>query len=447
LDDIGLNPMVLGFAGLMAVGSALLFSLFPAMRLTRAGAGEALRGTGRGNASGHRGPIWKVLVGTEVALAMVLLMGSGLLVRSFQQLLAEDLGIDASDVVTVPMALSQLRYETDYDHADLYTTLIDELEASPGVRSAGVLSVLPASGRLPNYRLELDGDLSKVSIGGYVVASPGAFDALDVPLLTGRHFTLSDGPDAAHVAIVSESFAEQNWPGENPIGKQVTGGGMDNFWQVFAEVVGVVGDIRVRDIALEPYPTVYFPYTQRPNRIQFGAQLVVEAENGDPTAIISVVRSTIQGLDSDVPIRMELQQSIVEDALASRRFTMTLLGGFSIVGLLLAGVGIYGVVAYSVARRTREMGIRVALGADPSSVSGMVVRSSMRLVGGGVLVGLGGAVLTSRFLRSLLYEVGPNDPATMVVVTLTLVVTALFASWLPARAGTRSDPMITMRSE
>jgi putative ABC transport system permease protein len=349
----------------------------------------------------------------------------------------------------MPVALSRLKYESEHDHARLYTRLIEELEADPAIRSAGLLSTLPASGSLPNYRLELDGDLSKHTIGGYVVVSAGAFEALDIPLLRGRHFDRRDGPDDAHVAIVSESFAEQTWPGEDPIGKQVTGGGMDNFWEDrrFAEVVGVVGDVRVRDLAEEPYPTIYFPYTQRPFRIQYGAQVVAEAESGDTGAAAAALLGTVQRIDPDVPLRVVLQQTVVDDALASRRFVMLLLGGFSFVGLLLAGVGIYGVVAYSVARRTREMGIRVALGADPASVGRMVIRSAMQLVMGGIVVGVAGALAASRLLRSLLYEVEPGDPLTLVGVTALLVGTALLASWFPARAGTRTDPMVTMRAE
>jgi ABC-type antimicrobial peptide transport system permease subunit len=224
---------------------------------------------------------------------------------------------------------------------------------------------------------------------------------------------------------------------------------MDEFWEErpFAEVVGVVGDVRVRDVAAEPYPTVYFPYTQRPFRIQYGAQVLAEAAAGDGASVAAPLRETIQRVDPDVPVRIVLQREVVDDALASRRFMMMLLGGFSVVGLLLAGIGIYGVVAYSVARRTREMGIRVALGADPASVGRMVMRGSMRLVVGGIVVGIAGAMLASRLLTSLLYEIRPGDPLTLVGVTLVLVGTALLASWIPARAGTRTDPMVTMRAE
>lgn len=448
MDEVAVNGGVLIFASAVAAGAALLFGLYPALRLTRDGADGVLRGS-RGNTLGHRGPIWKILVGTEVALALVLLAGSGLLVRSFQQILAQDVGVDGSDVAAVEVSLSSLKYPTEHDQARWYTELFAELEASPSVRSAGLMSERPAGGSLPNGRLELDGDLSKTTIAGYVVASPGAFEAFDIPLLRGRTFGPQDGPDDAHVAIVSEGFANATWPGENPIGKQVTGGGMDNFWEDrrFATVIGVVGDVRMRSLSDDPYPTIYWHYLQRPFRIQYGADVVVEAENGDVGSVAGVLRSTIERMDSDVPVQVTTLQEVIDDALASRRFMMMLLGGFSVVGLLLAAIGIYGVVAYSVARRTREMGIRVALGAPPSSVGAMVIRSSMQLVVGGVIVGLVGAVFSARLLQGLLYQVAPGDPLTLGVVTVLLVGTALLASWVPARSGTRTDPMITMRAE
>lgn len=448
VDAIAVDGTVVAFTAAVAVLAAVLFGLMPAMRLTRGSQSHVLREGGRGSV-GPRGPIWNVLVGTEVALALVLLTGSGLLVRSFQQLMTEDLGFDGRDVVTVPIALSRVRYEDPQDHARWYEELVRELEALPAVRSAGIMEHLPAGGTLPNGRLELDGDLSKHAIAGYVVATSGAFEAFDIPLREGRHFGPQDTPDSEHVAIVSRSFADATWPGESAVGKQVTGGGMDNFWsdRRFARVVGVVEDVRVRDIAGEPYPTIYWPASQRPFRIQFGASLVVEAETGDIASIAPAVRATIERLDPDVPVELVPQEDVVADALATRRFMMTLLAGFSIVGLLLAAVGIYGVVSYSVARRMREMGIRVALGADPASVGRMVIASSMRLVVAGLVVGLVVSAFAARLLGSMLYEVAPFDPLTLVAVTAILTLTAFGASWVPARAGTRTDPMVTMRAE
>jgi predicted permease len=286
-------------------------------------------------------------------------------------------------------------------------------------------------------------------VGLYVVASAGAFEALDIPLLQGRHFDRTDTPDRPHVAIVNEAFAREYWPGERPVGRSVTGGGMDTFWQsrTFAEVVGVVGDARFESLGEEPTPTVFFPYSQRPSRLVFGGTLLVESANGDAGAVGPLLRETIQRRDSDVPISLTTQEAIVAGSVAPREFTMLLLAGFSLVALLLAVVGIYGVVSYSVAQRTREMGIRLALGADPGGVLGLVMRGSMRMVLFGLVVGVAGALLTGRVMQGMLYGIAPTDPIAIVSGVLILGGAALVASWVPARLGTRVDPMVTMRSE
>jgi len=449
LDTVSIDATVLAFTMALAVFTVILFGLFPALRLARGGAGDGLRQGTRGNAVGGRGPAWTLLVGTEVALALVLLIGSGLLVRSFQGTLAQDAGFDASDLISTPVALSRVRYETPADHAAFFTRLMDEVTSRPGVSSAGVISSLPLTGFFPNGRLELDGDLDKHAVAGYVVTSAGALEALDVPLLRGRHFDRGDTEESPHVAIVSSSFADAYWPGEDPIGRSVTGGGMDNFWEDrrFAEVVGVVGDVRFQDLTDEPGPTVYFPYTQRPFRIQYGAAAVAEAEGGDPLTIGPALREAIQRLDSDVPVELSTQREIIGESLASRQFVMMLLGGFSLLALVLAVIGIYGVVSYSVATRTREMGIRLALGADRSGVMGLVMKSAMGMVLTGLVVGTVVALFSGRIVEGMLYGVAPRDPITLAGSVALLGLAGLVASWIPARLGTRVDPLVTMRTE
>lgn len=449
LQDVSIDGAVLTFTAAIAVGTVLLFGLFPAMRLTRADGLDVLRAGSRGNAGPRRGIAWTALVATEVALALVLLVGSGLLVRSFRTLLAEDVGFDASDVISTPVALSQVRYAEPADHAAFYRDAIEQLEALPDVEAAGVINPIPMGGFLANGRIELDGDVDKQTVAYYVVTSAGALEALDIPLLQGRAFDLRDTADQPHVAIVSESFAREVWPNESPLGRQVTGGGMDNFWRerTFAEVVGVVGDVRFRELGFDPGPTVFFPYTQRPFRIRFGATVLVEASSGDPTAVAGSLRSTLQRLDGDIPISLSTQRELIAESVAPREFTMMLLLGFSLVALCLAVVGIYGVVSYSVARRTREMGIRLALGADPGAVLRLVMRSAMRMVIGGLIVGIAASLGAGRVIQGMLYEVQPSDPLAIVAGVLVLAGAALVASWVPARAGTRVDPMLTMRAE
>ena len=439
------------FAAGVSLATTLLFGLIPALSLTRVEAGDALRSGSRGNAMDRRSKVWRLLVGTEVALALVLLVGSGLLVRSFQALLAEDLGFDASDVEVLPVSLSNVKYPDPADHGRFYDDLLRRMASVPGVGAVGLLSDVPLRGYLPNGRMELDRDLDKQAIGAYVVVGPGTFEALDIPVLQGRVFDDRDGPEDEMVAVVSQSFADEFWPGEDLVGKSVTGGGMDNFYsrraETFARVVGVVGDIRHRDVGRNAYPTVYFPYTQRPFRIQYGASLVVEAASGDPTSLAPALRAVLQAADPDVPIRMTSMRDIVRSSLGERRFLMFVMGGFSVLALVLATVGIFGVVSYSVGRRTREIGIRVALGAAPESVVRMVVGAAMAMVVGGLVVGLVASLALTSAMRSFLYGISPTDPVAVGAAVAALFGAALLASWLPARSGTRVDPMVTMRSE
>lgn len=447
LTEVGIDPGVLAYTLGICVVTAALFGLLPALKLTHSPAGEALRGGGRGNALDPRGWVWRILVGTEVAFAMVLLAGSGLLLRSFGEILNEDAGFDERDVQLLDVSLSRLKYPTEADHSRWFAGFLEELEALPGVASAGVISALPGGGGAPTGRLDLDGDPNRHTVAGYVVASPGAFEALDIPLLQGRLFDDREGPDARHVVVVSRSFAETVWPGQDPIGRSVSGGGMDNFYAdgIFAEVVGVVGDVRFRDLSREPIPTVYFSYLQRPFRILFGASVVVEAENGDPAGLASGVRATLRRMDPDVPVRQGTLARRVAQSLAERRFVMLLLAGFAVTALTLAAVGIYGVVSYTVAQRAREVGIRLALGADPGSVRGLVVRRAMTMVVGGLLAGIVGTLVVTRLMTSLLYGVTPADPVTLASVSVLLGFTGWLSCWWPARSGTRVDPVVTMK--
>lgn len=449
LLDVGIDGSVLLFAVVVTGFTTLLFGLFPALRLAKGRPQDALRQGSRGNALGGRGLSWTLLVGGEVALALVLIVGSGLLVRSFRSMVSVELGFDASDVVSTPVSLSRLKYESPFDHAAFYDRVAQELEAHPAIESAGVISRVPVGGSLPTGRLELDDDMDRTTVAGYVVTSAGALEALDVPLLRGRHFDERDREETAHVAIVSESFAQENWPDQDPIGRTVTGGGMDNFWEErpFAQVVGVVGDVRYVELGVPPRMVVYFPYTQRPFRIQFGATMVAEASGSDVSAAAMPLRTILERADPDIPLEVSTQTELIAESVAAREFTMMLLAGFSLLALTLAVVGIYGVVSYSVATRTREMGIRLALGADRTGVVQLVVRSAMGMVVAGLVVGGIAAYFASRLLEEMLYQVEPGDPLTLAGGVIILAAAGLGASWIPAALGTRVDPMVTMRAE
>ena len=453
METVGLSGPVLAFTGLVTVFTALAFGLLPALRLTDGAQATTLRGRSRGS-SGGQTRLWGLLVATEVALALVLLMGSGLLIRSFGQVLAEDPGFDGSDVVSSSVALNSSRYATPADQARFYDELLPRLEGLVGVESAGLISVLPLSGGASNGRIQLDGDPENHTGSPspvYLVASGGAFDALDIPLVRGRLFDERDVPDAPHAVVVNQAFVDQFWPDVDPIGRQVTGGGMDNYWdadtKVWGTVVGVVDDVRYRDLTSRPVPAVYWNYQQRPFRIRFGTNLVAEARGSDAAAIAGDVRTVVRQSDSDIAVEVRVLADQVEQSMAERRFMLLILGGFAVLAAVLAAVGIYGVVSYSVARRTREMGIRLALGAAPTDVRTLVLKGVVGMVGLGLVAGLFGAVLVTRTLSSFLYETSTTDPLTFVAVPALLLCTALLASWIPASRSTRVDPIATMRAD
>ena len=448
LNEISIDPTVFVFTGAVVLVTAFLFGLLPALRVSRADLASTLKSGSRGGTH-RRSRVWPILVGSEVALAFVLLVGSGLLVRSFVGVMGVDRGFQTAGVLTAEVQLSLIKYPTPGDHSRFYQGLVEELERRPEIESAGVVSSIPLSGFLPNGRMELDGDMSKHAVAGYVAASPGYFAALGIPLVRGRLFDGRDGPDAAHAAIVSQSFADAYWPGEDPVGKQVTGGGMDEFWedQRFATVVGVVGDARYRALGREAGPVAYFPASQRSGRLRFNAALVVRAARNDTGAATAGLRKALSRLDPDVPPRFATMESRVRRSMAERRFMVSLLGGFALVALILAAVGIYGVVSYSVARRVREIGIRLALGAEPRAVRREVQTRSMSVVALGAGVGLVATIASSRLLASMLYGVSPSDPVTLAAVALALLAAGWVAAAIPSARSTRVDPTITMRTD
>lgn len=450
LEDVAIDGPVLLFTLAATVFTALAFGLFPALRSGSNDQAHVLRSEGRGHGA-RTGHVWGAMVATEVALAMVLLTGSGLLIRSFSTLLAEEGGFDEKDVAVASISASQIKYPEMDDHRVLWDDLLRSARATPGVNSAGFMSRIPSGGWVPNGRIHLNGDPSQTGDADYVVVSQGALEALDATLLQGRFFEESDGPNATHVVVVSQSFADEYWPGESPIGKQVSGGGMDSFWDhdpiVFGTVVGVVADIRFRDLSRRGRPAVFWNYRQRPSRIVSGGYLVAEAAAESPLGILGGLRNVVGATDPDIPIRIRGLNDVVAESLAARRFTLYTMGAFAFIALFLATLGIYGVVSYAVSKRTREMGLRLALGATGGLVQGMVMRGAMVPVVLGLGVGMAGAWALSRVMTGLLYQVSPTDPVTFLGVAALLFVTALAACAVPAYRGTRVDPMVTIRGD
>jgi predicted permease len=452
LAAAGLDGWVLAFTLLVAVATAVIFGLFPALRISATDPGAAMREGGR-TGTGPRGQrVWSLLVGTEVALAVVLLAGSGLLMRSFWRTLSVDPGFTARQVLTVEINLPRLVYDTDEQAIAYYDRALAELSALPGVTRAAVVNVLPLGGGNPNGMTEVEGrpisfeDFSEAVPAIYRLASPDYFTALGLRLVRGRTFDGRDGMGAPDAVVVSEAYAARAWPGEDPLGKRMRPAGMDLREEPFANVIGVVSDIRARSLTDDVVrPTYYYSYRQRPYRIRSMTAVVRTA--GRPAAAIGPVRRVLEVIDPNVPVTFRTMVDRVGGSVADQRFTMVVLGTFAALALILAAVGIYGVVSYAVAQRTREIGIRVALGATPRSVRQQVQRRALAAVAVGAVVGLGVALGLSRLLTALLYDVRPTDPATIVLVVAGLAVTAYVASWVPAWRGARVDPLLAIRAE
>lgn len=448
VHDVRVDGSVLMFALATAVATALLFGLAPALRNAGTSLEGVLRNAGsRGSSSAGRERLWSGLVVAEVALALLLLVGAGLLIRSVGEILSTDPGFRTTGVLLATVAPPPGTYPSAGDRGAYYARLLEEVRGVRGVERVGLVSSAPLRWAA-NGLVQVRGGSGPDALGTYQVADPEYFRALEIPLLEGRLFEATDRAESEHVVVVSESFARQAWPEGDAIGKQMTSGGMDDFWnqEKWATVVGVVADIRQGSLTDGVTPMYYFPLSQRPYRT-WAATLVVRPGSGDGAALFAPLRDAIHRVDRDVPADIETMESRVAGSIGERRFVMLVLGLFALVGLVLAVAGVFGVVSYSVARRTREMGIRIALGAPPAAVQGLVQRRSLMLTAAGLAIGIAGALAFSRVLSSLLHEVSATDPLTFVAVALVMACAALVAAWLPARRATRIDPLLTIQAE
>jgi predicted permease len=444
LAEVQLDARVAAFTILLSVMAALLSGLLPGMKVS-ANALRTLRSGARAIARG-RVNVWKSLIACEVALAFVLLIGSGLLLRSFWTVLDVQPGFDTSGILTATVNPPSIKYNNNQSKRIYYEALLDRLENLPGVQAAGLTVAAPMSW-ISNGMVDIDAGPQPTLTGDYQLASPGYFRALNIPLLRGRFFEPGDHETAEHVVLVNRSFAETAWPGQDPIGKRITGGGMDDYWnqKKWATVIGLVGDVRQRDLTLKPRPTLYFSYRQRPFRT-WSMTAVLRPRTGPPVALIPQVREVVRAIDGDVPVRFATIEQRVSNALAPRRFVLTVILAFASVALVLASVGVYGVVAYAVERRRKEIGIRMAIGAQPGSVRRMLQREYMSAAAAGALAGVILASALTRLLAALLFETRTTDPLTFAAVLIVLAIAAWIASLLPAWRSTRVDPLETMRT-
>ncbi|HEX7117854.1 MAG TPA: ABC transporter permease [Longimicrobiales bacterium] len=452
LAEATVDGTVLGFAVVVSLGTGLLFGLLPAVHATRRlDLSAAMKEGGRGGI-GTRGG-WRArtaLIASEVALAVLLLVGAGLMIKSFARLTDVDPGFDPEGVLTFDLSLPGAEYATAERSAAFYRTLLQRIEALPGVETAGGTMILPMSGSDYSISVEaLDGaelgDDRDHSVQVRVV-TPGYFRTLRIPLLRGRDFTERDRAGAPKAVVLNEAAAKMLWPDGDALGRTLELGTTMGFrrGRIGGEVVGVVADVKGRGPAEPAWPAAYFPHDQVPIR---SLSLAVRTP-GDPNRLIRPIRGLVAELDPDVPMYGEQPMTrLVDRSVAEARFYMTLLAVFATVALTLAAIGIYGVMAHLVRHRTREIGIRIALGAHRTDVLRMVFRQAMAVALAGLAIGLAAAAALSRTLSGLLFELSPTDPPTYGAVAVVLAGVAALATFLPARRAASVDPVEALRDE
>jgi predicted permease len=450
LGEVGMDGRVLAFALIASIGTGILFGLAPALHLAVRDLHLVLKSSGRGStAGGARRRVRHALVVSEIAVAFVLVIGGALLIQSFVRLRAVDAGFNPANVLTMQISLSPSRYvSSDRVHA-FYRTLIDRTRALPGVQSAGAIRALPMDGVIGDWGFTVEGSpLSPGThmAGDWQVVSPGYFRTMQVPLEHGRLFTDADGADAPGAILMNEALARRAFPDGDAIGRRVRMGG-ERDWRT---VVGIVGNVRQRGLDADIRPELYLPHAQFPKgeRSALRDMYLVIRTAHDPAAITSAVRREVHALDPTVPIAsVRTMDTVVGSWAAERRLSMSVLTILAAVALALAAVGTYGVMSYAVAQRTQEIGLRVALGAQPGDVVRLVVRQGAGLALAGVGIGLVAAFALTRFMHNMLYQVGATDPATFAGIAVLLAGTALVATYIPARRATRVNPVIAMRAD
>jgi putative ABC transport system permease protein len=437
------NLFIAGFTLTVSVLATLLFGLAPAVAASHADLNDALKETSRGSSGGAaRRRLRSALMASEVALSLTLLISAGLLIRSFVRLQQTSPGFDAGHLATFQLSLPVVSYKDPASMAAFYDQLLTRLETLPGVTAVGAVDPLPFSGSNRGGSFNIIGrkwDKGTPDVG-YRRASPGFFAAMRIPLLKGRTFTAQDSTNAPQVAIVDEPFVKRFFANEDPIGKQLSGPNKGGY-----TIVGVVGGVKNNNLAEPAEATIYYPGLQAPFR---AITVVMRTPSDNPMSLLSGVRQVVESLDRNLPVyRPITMEGRLSGSLARTRFSTTLLLVFASLALVLAAIGIYGVISYLVSQRAREIGIRMALGARPNDAVGLILRQGAMPVVAGIAAGFLGSLAATRVLSGLLYGVSATDPLVFAGVSIILAAVAFVASYLPARKATRVDPMIALRYE
>jgi putative ABC transport system permease protein len=439
---IGVDLRVLLFMLIISIFAGVMFGLFPAIQLARVNPSATLRDEGRGISIGRKSAQGKnLLVISQVALSLLLFIGAGLLLRSFVRLLHVDPGFDSQNVLTMSLSLPTVKYAKPEQQIAFYDEVVRRVSTLPGVRSAATSAALPLTWiRITPVLPEgqPDAPLPRRPFIDIEAISSQWFQTMRVPLHAGRDFTATDNAQTPKVVIVNETFARRFWPDQNPLAKHIVVG----RWPTPAQVIGVAADVKNKGLDQDTQAQLYLPFAQLP----WGNMNLLVRTAVAPQSMISAVRTQIAAVDPDQPVtKIQTVEEIMDDSRSQPRFTMLLLGAFSATALALAVIGIYGVLSYSVAQRRQEFGIRLALGAEQADILRLVVRHGIMLTITGIAVGLLAALLLTRLMSSMLYEVGTLDLTTFVVTPVLFLCIALLASYLPARGATKVNPIEALR--
>jgi putative ABC transport system permease protein len=449
LDEVRIDGRVLGFTLLISLASGIVFGLAPALYSSRLNLNESLKEGGRGaTESFGRRRLRSLLVCSEIALSLMLLISAGLMIKSFVRLQSVSPGFNPENILTMHISLAGAKYRETSRTVAFYQELLARVESLPGVQSAGIAYSLP-----PNllevsdsYAVEdhptTPGESDPIAPVNFV--SESFFKTMGIPLVSGRFFTEADTADSPDVVIISEAMAKRYFGNESPIGKRFKQGGLDRTGNPWREIVGVAGDVNYSGLEAKPEPVYYLPQLQTALRYMY----MVVRSGLDPASLAPAIRGEVWALDKDQPVaRVRTMEELLSGSVSQPRFRTLLIGVFAGVALLLAAVGIYGVISYSVTQRTHEFGIRMALGARQGSILRMVVGQGLKLALVGTGIGLLGAYFATSVLSSLLFGVSATDTPTFVGISLLLTGVVLLASYVPARRATEVDPMIALRYE
>ncbi|HJT81213.1 MAG TPA: ABC transporter permease, partial [Chthoniobacterales bacterium] len=445
---ITIDAKVLIFTVLVSLVTGLIFGLAPALQAAHFNLNDTLKESGRDSAAGSRGNrIRGLLVISEVAVSFILLIGAGLLINSFVRLRNVDPGFRAANVLTMTIVLPEARYPDRVRRSIFYDELIRRVEALPGVTSGAVVTDVPLTNSGNSLGVTIEGRAEpapdRVPIVITRLISANYFKTMAISLLKGRGITETDKADSPPVVVISETTARNFWPGEDPLGKRIKVGSGPNNDNQWLTVVGVVKDVRQYELGVEPKPQMYLAHAQ--NEF-FEPRALVVRTTVDPLSLAATVRRTVWEIDKDQPVSdISSMEQVVSESVARQRFSMLLLGVFASLALILSAVGIYGVMSYGVEQRTREIGIRMALGAQRSDVLKLTVGQGLGMVSIGILIGLAAAFVLTRVMASLLFGVSPTDSTTFLAISLVLIGVAALASFIPALRATKVDPMFALR--